>query len=137
MLLDGLIAVLNANTAVNALVAGRVYKSELPRGYLLPAIAMHRYGGTQDYSFAGPIGVREDQIQIDCYAQDAATAQQVAGAVRAALAPFTGALTDGTVVQCCYLERDMDMPFLPHADQKGIANRTLLGFRVVSNEVNE
>jgi hypothetical protein len=137
MLLDGIIAVLNGNTGVTALVAGRIYKSVLPRGYVLPALAIHRYGGTQDYSYAGPIRLREDQIQVDCYADDAETAQQVAAAVRSALAGFTGALNDGTVVQGCYLERDMDMPFMPHADQKGIANRTLLGFRVVSNEAQE
>ncbi len=132
MMLDGIISLLTANTGVNNLVAGRVYKSVLPRGYTLPAIAVHRYGGTQEYVFAGPSGVREDQIQVDCYAADAETAQQVAEAVRALLVNYVGTLPDGTVVQGCFLERDMDMPFLPRADTSGIANRSLLGFRVVS-----
>jgi hypothetical protein len=131
-MLDGIIALLTADSGVSAVVHGRIYKSVLPRGYKLPAIAVHRYGNTQDYNFAGPINTQEDQVQLDCYAGDAATAQQVAAAVRALLTSYVGTLPDGTVVTACYLERDMDMPFLPHADSKGIADRTLLGFRVVS-----
>lgn len=132
MLLDGIISLLSANAGVSALVGTRIYKSVLPRGYTLPAIAVHRYGGTQEYQADGPVGLREDQVQLDCYAEDAETAQQVIEAVRAVLAPYTGTLPDGTVVRACYLERDMDLPFLPHADSKGIANRSMLGFRVVS-----
>lgn len=132
MLLDGFMELLTSNPAVSGLVAARVYKSELPRGYVLPAIAIHRYGGTREYQADGPIALREDQIQLDCYAQDAETAQQVAEAVKALLDPFTGVLPDGSVVRACYIERDMDMPFLPHADAKGIANRSMLGYRVVS-----
>jgi len=134
MMLDGIISLITADTAVTSLLssAGAVYKSVLPRGYVLPAIAVHRYGGTKDYEFAGPVGPREDQIQVDCYGADPETAQQVTEAVRTLLVGYTGTLSDGTVVQGCFLERDMDMPFLPHADAKGIANRSLLGFRVVS-----
>lgn len=132
MMLDGFITLMTDDAGVNALVGTKIYKSVLPRGYTLPSIAIHRYGGTKDYEFDGPVATREDQIQVDCYASDPESAQQVAEAVRALLVPYVGTLPDGTVVQACYLERDMDMPFLPHADSKGIANRALLGFRVVS-----
>lgn len=135
MLLDGIISLLTADSGVNALVSAQIYKSVLPRGYQLPAIAVHRYGGTQDYQFSGPTDTREDQVQIDCYSEDAAKAQQVTEAVRKLLVGYTGRLPDGTIVQACYLERDMDMPFLPNADSKGIANRSMLGFRVVSLNV--
>lgn len=135
MILDGIIALLNADSGVNTLIAGRIYRNELPRGYTLPAIAVHRYGGTQEYDLNGPVGVKEDQIQLDVYGQDSATASAAAEAVKALLEPYTGTMPDGTIVQACYLERDMDMPFLPHADAKGIANRSLLGFRVVSTRV--
>jgi hypothetical protein len=134
MILDGFIALLAADPGVHAVAAARVYKDELPRGYTFPAVVVHRYGGLQDYDFAGPVGVREDQIQIDAYAETAAI-EQLSEAIRAALVPFVGALPDGTVVQACYLERDMDMPFLPNANTKGIANRSTLGFRVVSARV--
>lgn len=147
MMLDGFISLLtgqntanltayqNQIAAVTALTGNNVFKSVLPRGYTLPAIAIHRYGGTQDYEYDGPIGVREDQVQLDAYGDTAEQAQQVVKAVRALLVGFAGTLPDGTVVQAMYLERDMDMPFLPHADSKGIANRSVLGFRVVSSNV--
>lgn len=135
MIIDGIIALLNGDTGVNALTAGRIYKSALPRGYTLPAIAVHRYGGAQDYDLSGPVGVKEDQIQLDVYGQDPDSASAAAVLVKALLEPYTGTLSDGTIVQACYLERDMDMPFLPHADAKGIADRSLLGFRVISTRV--
>ena len=135
MLLDGIISLLTANTTVNGLVRGRVYMSLLPRGYRLPAIALHRYGGTQDYEFDGPVGVREDQVQIDVYGDTVEDCQTTIEAVRSTLVGYVGTLPDGTVVQACYLEREMDMPYLPHADQKAVANRTLLGFRFVTTRV--
>lgn len=137
MILDGVISLLADQTSVTGLLSSAqiISKSVLPRGYTLPALAVHRYGGTQDYEYAGPTQVREDQIQIDIYGDTAEDAQQVAEAVRAVLVGFVGTLPDGTVVQAVYLERDMDMPFLPHADAKGIANRSMLGFRVVSSTV--
>lgn len=134
-MLDGFIALLTSASTVNGLLNGGISKSVLPRGYKLPAIAIHRYGGGQDYDFAGPVDISEDQIQLDIYGDTADDCDQVTEAVRALLIGFTGALSDGTVVQACYLERDMDMPFLPHADSKGIANRSTLGFRVVSKRV--
>ena len=135
MTLDGFIALLQADSGVNGLVAGRVYKSVLPRGYILPAIAVHRYGGTQDYELLGPVEVREDQIQVDTYGANADACEQVTEAVRSLLVGYTGTMSDQTVVQGCYLERDMDLPFLPHADAKGIADRSCLGFRIVSKRV--
>jgi Protein of unknown function (DUF3168) len=135
MMLDGFMALLKADAGVSGLVGVRVYQSVLPRGYILPAIAIHRYGGSQDYEYAGPVGVREDQIQLDAYGETAESLQQVSEAIRSLLVPYVGTLPDGTVVQACYLERDMDMPFLPNADTKGIANRSTLGFRVVSTRV--
>ena len=131
-MLDGLIALLIADANTNGRIEGRAYKSVLPRGYKLPALAIHRYGGTQDYDMAGPVGVREDQIQIDCYGETADDCEAVAEDARSALVGYVGTLSDGTVVQACYLERFMDMPFLPHADAKGIASRSTLGFKVVS-----
>lgn len=132
MLIDGVIELLAADTGVTTLVSDRLYKGVLPRGYTLPAIAAHRYGGTQEYEYAGPIDSSEDQIQLDVYGEDADSCLQVVTAVKAVLNPFVGTLPDGTVVKACYLERDMDMPFLPHADTKGLAFRSLLGYRMVT-----
>lgn len=135
MIIDGFISLLKADSGVHGLVAARVYEDVLPRGYALPAAVVHRYAGVQDYDMAGPVDVREDQIQVDAYGRTAPECQQVKETVRELLAPYVGTLPDGTVVQACYLERDMDMPFLPNADTKGIAYRSILGFRVVSKRV--
>lgn len=132
MMLDGFIQLLTADSTVNGLITGRIYKNVLPRGYVLPAMVIHRYGGTQEYQYDGPVGTREDQVQVDCYSADPEVTQQLSEATRAVLSDFKGQLPDNTVVQGCFLERDMDMPFLPHADTKGMSTRSMLGFRVVS-----
>lgn len=128
MLIDGLIALITGDGAITA----PVYKSVLPRGYTLPAIAVHRYDGTQDYQFDGPTDPDENKVQFDVYGKTADECQQQSAAVRALLVSFTGTLPGGTRVQGCFLERDMDMPFLPNADTKGLAFRAVLGFRIIS-----
>lgn len=130
------ITLLESDDGIAALVSGRIYKSVLPRGYSLPAIAVHRYDGQQDYDLVGPIDVREDKFQADCYGRTADECDAVVNAVRALLVAFTGDLTDGsgTHVQACYLDRDEDLPYLPNADQKSLAERSALGFRFVTNQ---
>ena len=161
MLIDGIIGLLTGNlngttqTNYTALIAAvvaangaapvvspatpvpgsAVFKNELPRGYTLPALCIHRYGDDEDTDLSGPIGVRENQVQIDIYEDPSAEVLgEVYEAVRALLIGYVGTLPDGTVVSLIQLQRGMDMPFLPKADQKGIANRSLLGFRVVTRQ---
>jgi hypothetical protein len=136
MLLDGIIQLLQTDAGLTPLVGGRVYENELPRGYTLPAIAVHQYGfEAQDYQFDGPVDISQDQIQLDCYGNTSAEVRAVAQAARTLLEPFTGALPDGTAVQLCEFTRSMAMPFMPHADQKGIANRWLLAFTITTKRV--
>lgn len=130
MLIDGVIALLQSTESVSSLATG-IYESELPRGFALPAVAVHQYGGSEDTDLAGPIGLLEAQIQFDCYAITGPSARAVAAAIEALLKPFTGSLPDGTVLSYCKLQRSMAMPFRPHADQKGIANWYTTGFSVV------
>lgn len=138
MIMDGLITFLQEDPTVQAFAFNgqpvKAYLSLLPRGFSLPAIALHRYNGNQDYDMAGPVSVTEDNIQIDIYGKDAPTCQGLALAIKALLNPFLGTLPDGTTVTGCYLERQMDMPFLANADTPGIANRSLLGYRIVSKQ---
>ena len=127
-LIEALVNILSTDHKTNL---PSVYENELPRGYKLPAIAVHQYGGNQDYDFSGPVDINEDQLQLDCYGPDSLTCRQTMRAARKLLEAYVGTLPDGTVVQGFYKERDQAMPFLPHADQKGIANRWTVGFRVV------
>lgn len=122
-------------TSVGAQVQGRVYENELPRGYQLPAIAVHVYGGDQGYDMAGPIDLSESQLQLDIYGADSVTCRNLAAAARQLLKVFVGTLPDGTIVPGLFQERDMAMPFTAKADTRGLANRWTLGFRVVSNQM--
>ena len=131
MLLDGIVTLLTNGPNPS----GGVHKDVLARGYSFPAIVVHRYGGHQDYEFSGASDVTEDQVQIDVYGNTADERDELAQQVRALLVEFTGELPDGTVVNACYLERDMDMPFLPQANQLGTSFRSILGFRIVRNRV--
>ena len=134
MLIDGLILLLQADPATSALAETRVYENFLPRGYVLPAIVLHQYGGDRDSQMDGPVSIGADQIQFDCYGTTALQTRQVAAAVRDAVNPFVGELpdSDSTVVQLCKLDRDMAMPYIPNADAKGMANRWILGFSITS-----
>jgi hypothetical protein len=135
MITDGIVSKLSADTGVIAVVSTRVYLDVLPRGYILPALVVHQYGGSQGYQFSGPTGVTDDLVQIDVYGKTTAERGLAVAAVTAALVAFVGTLPDNTVVQLCKLERKMDMPFLPGADATGVAYRATLGFCITSKRV--
>lgn len=128
MLIDGVIAQLQNTPAFNTATPGGVHENELPRGYILPCAAAHQYGGTRESQMSGPVDPGDTQVQFDCYGRTGLEARQSAAAIRAALEGFTGTLPDGTVVQRTMMDRSQALPFLPNADQKGIANRWMIGF---------
>jgi hypothetical protein len=132
MMIDGLIIRLTLDTGVAALIGGRVYENVLPRGYTLPAVAVHAYGGTQETQMSGPVDVRVDQVQFDSYGLTAASARAVIEAIRSALISFTGALPEGTFVQLITIDRSMAMEFKATEDAKGSTHRFLLGVEVTS-----
>jgi len=145
MVIDGVISLLKGQlngtnqssytakiAALVALTAGRIHKVELPRGFSFPAIAVHRYGDAQENDLLGLVEVREDQIQLDVFGNTPADVEATYQAARALMNGYTGTLPDGTVVTLCQLQRGMDLPFLANADAKGVANRAVLGFRVIT-----
>ena len=129
MIGDSIKTLLGADDAIAALVGGRIYPVILPRGYTYPAICFHVFSDVPDYDFAGTTGHKSAQVQIDCYGASATSARQVAAAVTDLLADFSGSLEDGSLVEGAFIERDMDMPFLPTGDAKGISFRVLLQVR--------
>ena len=130
MLIDGIITLLTNTASVSALATGGIYEDELPRGYTLPAVCVHQYGGSEDTDMAGPIGLEEGQVQFDVYATNGSAARTIGKTIEAVLKPFTGPLPDGTNIKLFKLERSMAMPFSAKIDQKGIANRYLVGLAV-------
>lgn len=137
-----LISLLQGTGAVSSLLASAVnapapapaavYDSVLPRGYKLPAIVVHRYGGVQEQDMSGPVDIREDSFQLDVYANQSAVKESATDACRTLLTGYTGTLEDGTVVLGTYLDQDRDMPFLPNANPDNTVFRGLLAFRFIS-----
>ncbi|HZP06773.1 MAG TPA: hypothetical protein VFB43_17875 [Terracidiphilus sp.] len=137
-----LVELLQANETLIALLAQAtnvpdpkppaVYQDVLPRGFQMPAIVVHRYTGVREQTFAGPVNAREDNFQIDVYGDTPADRDAVLDVTRDLLVGYAGTLPDETVVMGTYLEQDRDMPYLPNADAKSLAYRSLLGLRFVT-----
>jgi hypothetical protein len=141
MTIAPLISLLQSTDAIASLLAravhdpdqaAAVYDSELPRGSKIPAIVIHRYGGTHDQDMSGPVDAQEDNFQLDIYGDTSGTKEAIVQACRTLLTGFTGSLPDGTVVQGTYKEQDRDMPFLPNTTPDNRTYRTVLAFRFVS-----
>jgi hypothetical protein len=128
MLIDGLKDRLTAELNPT----GGVNKDTLPRGYVFPAIVIHKYNGALEYDFSGPVGVEDVNVQLDIYGKTPDERDTLSKSLTDFLDAFTGTLEDGSVVQACFRERGpQDLPFVPNADQKGPGYRTLVGYRVV------
>jgi hypothetical protein len=63
------------------------------------------------HSLDGPSALSEGEFQFDSCASDQPTAQQLSNAVKAALANFSGALSDGTTIQFFEVTMDADEPY--------------------------
>jgi len=127
MLVDGLIALITASTAV----PGPAYQNSLPRDYKLPATVIHQSSGLRETDLSGPIGVREADVQFDCYGHNPAESNAGGLAVKALLEPFLGTLPDGTKVLFVRTDMDMDFPYKPSGDAKGLLDRWLLKLHFV------
>lgn len=84
-----LIAKLLASTGITALTSTRINWLRRPQGETIPAIVLHRIDGQPDYHHAGPSGLVESRIQIDCWAGSYKSAKAVARAVDAAFSGQT------------------------------------------------
>jgi hypothetical protein len=126
-MLAGLIQMLQDDATVSSFVGDRVYRAVLPRGFVFPALVVHKYANVQDYQLSGPVDVAEDHVQIDVYGNTPAELDDAADAVRALLINYSGTLPDDTVVQGTFLDRDMDLPYRPDMDKKGFTYRSVLG----------
>ncbi len=76
-----------AASAVNALVAGRIYWVDRPQGTALPAITLQVISDERSQDMEGFVSARATNVQVDCWAISYATKAQIAEAVIAALVP--------------------------------------------------
>jgi hypothetical protein len=71
---EQLVAKLNADGAVTALVSGRIYPSTLPQAATLPAIVYTVVSDVPENSLDGTVAtrLRSARVQVDCYARNSA-----------------------------------------------------------------
>lgn len=74
-----------ADAGVGAVVARRVTPVRRDQGGLLPALVLHRVGGSHDYHLGGASGLVASRVQIDCWGSTYASAKAAAAATKAAL----------------------------------------------------
>jgi hypothetical protein len=129
MISDSIKALLTTPGTLADLVGTRVYSVVMPRGYMFPAICYHIVNDVSGYDVVGDTEDRTCVMQIDCYGATANDARYVAECVQGTLNNFTGVLSGGEQVNGTFIERDMDMPFQPGGDVKGVTYRVLLQVR--------
>ena len=118
-----------ADSAVAALVGERVYPIRADQGSALPRLVVTKISGRDDYTMAGPSGLREGRVQVDCYNDatlGAAANTALASAVRLALGGLT-ATVGATRLQGVFLDSERDL-FEP--DEARPLFRTSLDFIV-------
>lgn len=104
---EALIAYLQADTALTALLAGNIYWLQKPQLVPNPVLVLTRVSGTRDMAMSGPSGLVESRIQCDCDGLSYASSKGVARALRNRLSGFSG--TQGVMVfQGCFLEAERD-----------------------------
>lgn len=126
---EALIAKLLATTAIAALVGTRIYPGAKPQGSALPAIVCNLISALPSYSDDGEDGIREDRIQIDCWAETYTAAKLTARAVVAALSAFQGTVS-GITFQYITLDLEHDLTE-SGANAADYPFRTSLDFNVV------
>lgn len=89
---EDLTAFLLADTAIAALLGGgdRLYWNLIEQGKPNPAAVIYLISGVPDYHMAGPSGLVESRVQIDCRGATAAEAKQLYDAIRLKLSGFRG-----------------------------------------------
>lgn len=132
-MIAGLIALLKNDATIGPIVGNeRVYDSVLSygRGWTFPALALREDTGSQEYDLAGAVDGRMDQYEISAYADTPQAADDLREAVRASLSGYSGTLPDGTKVTAIFIDRPMDLPFLPKANASGNASRKVLDVQI-------
>lgn len=94
---DNLITILKADSEIITLVGNRVYIGHAPQSAVLPFIVATLTGSDELQVLNGTTGSRILEYDIDCAAARSVTAENISGAVRAALTNYTGTVNGDTV----------------------------------------
>jgi Protein of unknown function (DUF3168) len=126
MSIEGAIVLtLKADSAVTAIVAGRVYPMIAPQSAAMPRVTYTIVSTDIDQILTGPSGLRITRMQIDNRATSYAQAKSLADLVRAALDNLSG-LIDSTDIQTVQVQTLIDNYEQPtDGDQIGTYNVVL------------
>ncbi len=114
MIEAGLLALLNANATVSALVGTNIFPAVLPDdvadpGTPTPTCCTYRVvSAVDDGTNDGPLGLVKMRIEYRCWATSYAAAKTLAVAIRGVLNGYAGTLSDGTVVLNTWRENQID-----------------------------
>lgn len=112
MLEVGLYQQMKADTGVSGFVSGRIFSTLMPKNPTYPVIVYNTVTTTDlGYHSQGASGLRMKRIQFDAYAKDHYTTISVCDALRTLFQSFRGVLNDGTNVQGCIVQGEMDFPY--------------------------
>lgn len=87
---DALFNILTNDATVGGLVSTRVYPHLREQGSAFPAVTYQRVGGPRTPKQEGPANHVRQRVQLNSYAGDSTTAQDLADAVRQALDGVSG-----------------------------------------------
>jgi hypothetical protein len=104
-----LIDLVKTDTAIDAVVAGRVYPARRPQGSAYPAIVVTRISGSPGYADDGEIGLQHARVQVDSMAMTYTAAKDLAQLVRTRLSAFDG-VNAGIDFSYIMLDEERDLP---------------------------
>ena len=100
MIEEAVVAILKARSQVTALVSTRIRPQLLQQGETMPAITYNVVDDSETYETTGGSGLHNALVDFVGWANDFATARNVAHEVRAALSGYSGGVGGVTVTYC-------------------------------------
>lgn len=92
-------AFLLADASIVAMVGARVHPVRLPQGQKEPSVVYHRISALGDHNMAGPSGLSQVRMQVDCWAASSDTAAELSDLVKARLDGFRGPMPGSPPVE--------------------------------------
>ena len=84
---QALLATLQGDEGLSALVGEKIFALLIPEGTMLPCVTFQRISGTPANTLDGHSGLERISLQVDAWGRNYAEAKTVAKAVRAAMPP--------------------------------------------------
>lgn len=105
----GIVAKLLAGTLTSALVGARVYPNRAPQGTSADCVVYQQITGQRSYTNDGACGLVSAMFRLTCWSTTLLGARNLANAVRIDLEAATPGTWDGTVIQSCFVDTEVDI----------------------------